>query len=255
LKTTPLKTKSQAKRKPKENVSLFRLLTFDADLRLTQAGERRYLIGLDEVGRGSLIGSVVAGACCWPLDFELESLPVEQLAILHTLNDSKQMKPEERLRLAPLLHKLAYIGLGEATLEEVNRLNIHHASLLASWRALEQVLSIINALDGSITTDDCLILLDGRSYLPQLPRQGQRAIIKGDGLSSVIASASVVAKQARDSAVMALAPQYPGYGWERNMGYATPAHRQGLATLGLTPLHRRNFKLVHEQLVLFDASS
>jgi ribonuclease HII len=223
-----------SKRSLKESSQFLGLLTFDADCHAPHRHGRRYLIGLDEVGRGSLIGSVVAGACCWPLDFSHESLSSETLEVLQTLNDSKQMKPETRSALAPLLH------------------NIHHASLLASYRAFQKVLTHLVSLDETVSADDCFILLDGRCYLPQLPRHGQQAIVKGDGLSAVIAAASVVAKHARDTAVIELATQYPGYAWERNMGYATLAHRAGIETLGITPLHRQNYKVVHEQLALFE---
>ena len=92
--------------------------------------------------------------------------------------------------------------------------------------------------------------MDGKAVIPDFRPNHQRAIIKGDGCSAASAAASVIAKHYRDSMVKRLALEYPGYGWEDNMGYPTPAHLRGIRELGITPLHRKNFKKVHEQLKL-----
>jgi ribonuclease HII len=94
------------------------------------------------------------------------------------------------------------------------------------------------------------LLIDGRAVMPDYPKHYQQAIIKGDGRSAAIAAASVVAKHYRDTAIIELAKDFPGYDWENNMGYATPLHLKGIRELGITVHHRKNFKRVHEQLLL-----
>ena len=223
------------------------LLRFDERLR-TEKSDARYLIGLDEVGRGSLIGSVVGGAVCLPLTLESG-----QRAALCDLDDSKKLDAATRAALAAVIPQIGVVGLGEANPAEIERLNIHHASLLALYRAFCRVCEQLNiSPDG----DDCFLVLDGRAVIPSLPAIRQKAIIKGDGQSAAIAAASVVAKHARDSRIIKLAHDYPGYGWEVNKGYPTPAHRQSIRQLGLTPLHRKNFRaLPADQLPLEDRLS
>jgi ribonuclease HII len=219
------------------------LLRFDERLR-TEKPDARYLVGLDEVGRGSLIGSVVGGAVCLPLHLE-----PGQCTALRSLDDSKKLDAATRATLAAAIPQIGVVGLGEADPAEIERLNIHHASLLALYRAFCRVCEQLNiSPDGD---DDCFLVMDGRSVIPNLPAARQRAIIKGDGQSAAIAAASVAAKHARDSRMIELARDYPGYGWEVNKGYPTPAHRRGIRELGLTPLHRKNFRaLPADQLAL-----
>jgi ribonuclease HII len=99
-------------------------------------------------------------------------------------------------------------------------------------------------------SEDNYLIMDGKAVIPDYRRESQRAIIKGDGQSAAIAAASVVAKHHRDNMIKVMATEYPGYDWEENMGYGTPAHLKGIRELGVTPQHRRNFKRVHEQLLL-----
>lgn len=222
------------------------LLRFDERLR-AEKPDARYLVGLDEVGRGSLIGNVVGGAVCLPV-----ALDFEQREVLRDLNDSKKLDAATRAELAAVIPQIGIMGLGEADPAEIERLNIHHASLLALYRAFCR---LCGQLGVSPDGNDCFLIMDGRSVIPALPAARQRAIIKGDGQSAVIAAASVVAKHARDSHIIELARDYPGYGWDLNKGYPTPAHRQGIRELGLTPLHRKNFRaLPAEQLSLFPES-
>lgn len=200
------------------------------------------VIGLDEVGRGSLIGPVVGGAVCIP-----RNLTTNQKKLLKWLDDSKRLTPEIRAELSETIHAFCRVGIGQADKEEVDRLNVHYASLLALHRALNQLCGN-NGI--CLDTDDVLMLLDGRPVIPDLPRERQQAIVKGDALSASIAAASIVAKHARDTMIKALAREYPGYGWEDNMGYGTPAHQRGIEQLGLTPHHRINFKRVQQQILL-----
>lgn len=227
-----------ATRKLKKS-KLTALLRFDAQLR-AQSPEMSYWIGLDEVGRGSLISSVVGGAVCLP-----PSLTRSQKKLLTWLDDSKKLTPSLRAELSAAIQDFCAVGIGEADKAEIDQLNIHYASLLAIYRAFQQLC----IQQGRSSEDaDAFLLLDGRALIPDFCATRQKAIVKGDGLSASIAAASIVAKHYRDSKIQQLAQQYPGYGWEVNMGYPTPAHLKGIQTLGITPLHRKNFRKVHEQL-------
>lgn len=217
------------------------LLKFDRAI-LKELSAECHLIGLDEVGRGSLIGSVVGGAVAIP-----RSLTREQRKLLTWLDDSKKLTAPIRAELSEAIQSFCLTGIGEAEKHEVDELNIHFASLLALYRALGQ---LCDRAGLCTQTGDLFVVMDGRATIPDFRPAIQRAIIKGDGSSAAIAAASVIAKHHRDSMVRALALAYPGYGWEVNMGYPTPAHLKGLRELGLTPLHRTNFKRVHEQLSL-----
>ncbi len=213
------------------------LLRFDREM-LKGCPEGACLVGVDEVGRGSLIGPVVAAAVCLP-----EKLTAPQRKALQFLNDSKKLTPQLRATLAAVIHETCQVGIGVAEKAEVDQLNVHHASLLAAYRAYQAVFS-------SSGDERAYLLLDGRALLPDFPKPRQQAVVKGDGKSAAIAAASVVAKHYRDQWVIRLAQEYPGYQWEQNMGYGTPAHLEAIERLGLTPHHRVRFRLVQEQLSL-----
>ncbi len=190
-----------------------------------------HVAGVDEVGRGSLAGPVVAAAVILPIEGGIKGVV-----------DSKLLTAPQREALAEQIMKRALaIGVGAASAREIERLNVHRATGLAMERALRR-LSV---------APDC-VLIDGR---PQ-PRLGDhRAIIKGDRKCHSIASASIIAKVTRDRLMVRLAQHYPGYSWERNVGYATPEHRRALHLLGVTPHHRRTFLGVQYELELeFDAA-
>ena len=190
------------------------------------------IAGVDEVGRGPLAGPVVACAIV---------MPPEQRAI-GGVNDSKQLDAETRERLALRIRERALgIALGAASVHEVDRLNIYHATVLAMRRAL------IRLTDRLGRSPDH-ILIDGKA----LRTLGHRhtAVVKGDAKCYAIACASIVAKVSRDRLMHALARRYDGYAWDRNVGYGTPYHIEALAALGLTPHHRRSFCL--EAQVSFD---
>lgn len=184
----------------------------------------RAVVGVDEVGRGPWAGPVVA--CAVHLHGPAPA----------GLNDSKKLSGKRRTALEPLLRQVAHIGFGEASVEEIDALNISKATHLAMRRALA---------DLPITPD--FLLIDGNRMPRDLPCPAQ-TIIGGDGRSLSIAAASVLAKTRRDCGMVALAQQHPGYGWETNAGYGTPAHRAGLQTLGVTQHHRRSFKPIHNIL-------
>ncbi len=211
------------------------LFQFDATI-LPFAIKR--LIGVDEVGRGSLIGAVVAAAFTW--NHHVQPTAEEQTLLLHTLNDSKKLTATKRAVLVPVLQRLGYWGVGEASAEEIANLNVQQASFLAGWRAM-QALALHRGQPLDTMTD--FLLIDGRLPLPHYPITSQQAIIKGDGQSAVIAAASILAKEYRDAWVRQQALSYPIYGWERNMGYATVQHRTAIAQHGVSPLHRPSFQL------------
>lgn len=177
--------------------------------------------GVDEVGRGPLAGPVVAAAAVLPP----EGLPPPLAALV---NDSKLLKPKLREELAPLILGCCRVAVGMADVEEIDRLNILRASLLAMKRAVEGlgIIPGVALIDGNKTPDlSCAM----------------RTIVGGDAASLSIAAASVVAKVERDRIMAELALAYPGYGWERNAGYPTIEHRKALISLGITPHHRRSF--------------
>jgi ribonuclease HII len=153
------------------------------------------------------------------------------------LDDSKLLERQEREELFGLIPDYAMIGVGEASVDEIDSINILQASLLAMRRALEALPAV-----------PAMALIDG-NQLPALPCPAQ-AVVGGDGRSLSIAAASIIAKVTRDHLMNVLAEQHPGYGWETNVGYSTPEHLQGLVRLGVTPHHRRSFRPVYELLSL-----
>ena len=180
--------------------------------------------GVDEVGRGPWAGPVVSAAVI-----------LERGAIPPGIDDSKALTRARRETLFEALQGCAIIGIGQATVEEIERLNILAAAMLAMSRA-------VNALD--VVPGHALI--DG-NRLPQLPCPAT-ALVGGDGCSLSIAAASVIAKVTRDRIMAELAADLPGYGWERNAGYGTAEHRAGLDRLGVTVHHRRGFKPIARRL-------
>lgn len=186
--------------------------------------------GIDEVGRGPLAGPVVTAAVI----LDPARLPK---ALLERLDDSKKLSKRLREELAELVPATAIIGFGEASVEEIDRLNILQATFLAMRRAYD-----------ALGRDCNHALVDGNRP-PRLPCP-VRCVVGGDGISLSIAAASVVAKVRRDAMMAELAQAHPEFGWERNAGYGTAEHLEALKRLGPTPHHRRSFAPV-AQHVLF----
>lgn len=180
--------------------------------------------GIDEVGRGPLVGPVMS-ACVY--------IPPENLEnpLWAEITDSKKISAIKRERLFERIKDLCVFGLAEASPQEIDALNIHHATLLAMKRAFENMIS----KNVQIQT----ALVDGK-FAPKLPCSVQ-TVIKGDSLSLSIGAASIIAKVTRDRMMAKLAQEYPYYAWERNSGYGTKAHMEGLQAHGLTPYHRMSF--------------
>ena len=179
------------------------------------------IAGVDEAGRGPLVGDVVAAAVILPGPADW----------LDQLNDSKKLSAKKREELALKLLDQAHVGVGSCTPAEIDQLNILWASMLAMERA-------ISALP--VVPQHCLI--DG-NRLPKALDIPATAIVRGDARSQSIAAASIIAKVERDQRMYELAEQFPGYGFERNKGYPTAQHRSALDRLGPTPHHRKSFKL------------
>ena len=179
------------------------------------------LAGVDEVGRGSLAGPVIAVAVVFEVSRELSEV-----------GDSKQMSAKNREKVSALLRNSALDwSIGAATSREIDQMNIHHASLLAMRRA---VLGLRGQVD--------YVYVDGK-YFPDIPNSGE-AVVRGDQFIPVISAASIVAKVARDQQMRYLAKLYTGYGFEKHNGYSTPFHRDALRRFGPTLVHRMTYEPV-----------
>lgn len=190
--------------------------------RLERELRERYgplIAGVDEVGRGPLAGPVVACAVVMPPDARA----------IAGVDDSKLVTPSDRVRLARKIRERAVaIGLGAASVREIDRVNVYHATVLAMRRAIARL---------GMTPHH--VLLDGRA-IRSLAVQ-HTAVVGGDRRCYSIACASILAKVTRDRLMLALARRYPDYRWERNVGYGTPEHWSRVESFGLTPHHRRSF--------------
>lgn len=200
-----------------ESKRLHKMLSLEREL--WQSGFKQ-VAGVDEAGRGPLAGPVVAAAVILKPDVKIS-----------LLNDSKQLSSATREMLFEkiIINALGY-AIGSASREEIDRINIHAASMLAMRRALE-----------ALPVEPDYVLVDG-FQLKECPFK-QKAIKNGDFLSQSIAAASILAKVTRDKIMAGLHRQYPAYGFERNMGYGTEEHRRALSRYGPCPAHRRSFRL------------
>jgi ribonuclease HII len=186
------------------------------------------VVGVDEAGRGPLAGPVVAAAVVLPR----VTLPD---ILRHGLDDSKQLTRARRAALDEVLRGCAHVGIGIASVAEIDVLNILQASLVAMARAVADLRVVPE-----------IALVDGNQ--PPALACPVRCIVGGDGRSLSIAAASIVAKVRRDAIMHELAKDFPGFGWERNAGYGTAEHLEALARLGPTPQHRRSFRPVAKYL-------
>lgn len=176
--------------------------------------------GVDEVGRGALAGPVVAAAVI----LDLSDVPAG-------VNDSKQLAPGIRERLAAEIERRAVaFGIGRVEHDQIDRINIHRASLLAMRMAVK-----------ALQPEPEYVLIDGRHLLPDLECP-QEAIVKGDRLCVSIAAASILAKVARDRLMKEFDDKYPGYGFASHVGYNTRSHQEAIARLGVSSIHRLSFQ-------------
>ena len=188
---------------------------------LPNLAPNRLEAGCDEVGRGCLCGPVTAAAVILPEDYANE-----------WINDSKKLTKGNRERLNHEIKENALAwAIASASVEEIDEINILNASFLAMNRAID-----------ALKVKPEFLLIDGNRFNPvyEIPYQ---CIVKGDAKYASIAAASILAKTHRDKLMAKLALDYPGYGWEKNVGYPTKAHRLGIQTLGPCPHHRKSFRL------------
>ena len=187
--------------------------------------------GVDEVGCAPLAGPVVAAALILPE----KPLPRK---LVRLINDSKIVPAPQREAAAAALPEYCVISFGEASVEEIDTLNIYHARMLAMTRAI-----------AGLSLPPELALIDGNAQ-PKGLTCLVRTVVDGDAKCLSIAAASIVAKVSRDAYMHKLAEEFPGYGWETNVGYPTRDHRNAITRLGLTPHHRRSFGFVRMHLAL-----
>lgn len=198
--------------------------------------------GCDEAGRGCLAGSVYAAAVILPPDYQNE-----------LLNDSKQLTERRRYQLRDIIqHDAVAWAVGIVTPEEIDKINILNASILAMHRALDQ-----------LTVRPEAIIVDGNRFKPYIPSLSSflsphsspiphTTIVKGDGKYLSIAAASILAKTYRDDYMNQLAGEYPQYDWRSNKGYPTKKHRDAIKQYGITPYHRKSYNLLGDGQLSFD---
>ena len=186
--------------------------------------------GCDEAGRGCLAGSVYAAVVILPDDYQND-----------LLNDSKQLTEKRRYQLREIIERDAVAwAVGIVTPEEIDKINILNASILAMHRALDQLKVRPEA-----------IIVDGNRFKPynKIPHT---TIVKGDGKYLSIAAASILAKTYRDDYMNRLAEEYPQYDWRSNKGYPTKKHREAIKQFGITPYHRKSYNLLGDGQLYFD---
>jgi ribonuclease HII len=207
-----------------EGQRLRHLLKYETEL---WAKGLQLVAGVDEAGAGPLAGPVVAGACILPQDFR----PIG-------IDDSKKLDGKARDELEAQIKQGAVAwAVAQSEVEEIDRINIYRASLLAMHRAVE-----------ALPRRPDYLLVDARTVPDtSIP---QRGIVHGDALSMSIAAASILAKTSRDRLMEQMSRKYPGYGFELHKGYGTPEHSEALKRLGACPIHRRSFAPVREALGL-----
>ncbi len=193
------------------------------------------VIGVDEAGRGPLAGPVVAAAC------------VLGTGAPDGLDDSKKLSARRRAALEPQIAASCAWALGVVEADEIDRINIFAATMLAMTRAVAQVVAALGVEPAQVLIDGNLTPA-GRVAEWRWPA---RAIVGGDGLEPAISAASILAKEHRDRVMRAHAERWPHYGWERNAGYGTAEHLEALRRHGPSPIHRRSFAPV-AQLSLFE---
>ena len=194
-------------------------------------GFEGWLLGCDEVGRGPLAGPATVACVAFPIDIDWHD-PFYAL-----LGDSKKLTEKKRRAIVPEIElSAAAFSVIDITPREIDERNILQACLWGMKRASLAVISALNSPENK----DFHILVDGNKTIPNFD-YSQTAFIKGDARSLSIAAASILAKVHRDDLMVAYDRQYPGYGFAKNVGYPTAAHRAALAELGPTPIHRQSF--------------
>ena len=183
----------------------------------------RLIAGVDEVGRGSLIGPVYAAA-----------VSLNETINTRLLKDSKKLSKKKRDLLSKYIKKNSVWSIGKASITEIEKLNILHASLLAMKRAIKK-----------LKKKPSLVLIDGNK-LPELKNYKLKSIIKGDQKIPSISAASIIAKVTRDKMITKLGKKFKGYYWDQNYGYGTKQHLKAIKILGITSQHRKTFSPINK---------
>ena len=186
---------------------------------------RKFIAGVDEVGRGSLIGPVFAAAVIFKKKIKKEKI-----------KDSKKLSKHKRNNLEKYIKKNSIWSIGSASKTEIEKLNILNASLLAMKRSIKK-----------LKTRPTLILIDGNK-LPNIKHYKLKAVAKGDQKIYEISAASIIAKVARDRFITKLSKEFKRYSWHRNAGYGTKEHLSAIRKFGITKYHRKTFKPIHNIL-------
>ena len=200
---------------------------------MRKAGWSGYILGCDEVGRGPLAGPATVACVAFPVALGAD------FALFSQLDDSKKLSATKRNALVPQIEaSAAAYAVLDISPEEIDRRNILQACLYGMKLAVAQVVAAL----GDANVDNVHVIVDGNRQIPDLGF-AQTAYIKGDARAWSIAAASILAKVHRDALMVAYDAQYPGYGFAKNVGYPTAAHREALLRLGPTPIHRKSFKV------------
>ena len=188
---------------------------------------KKFIAGVDEVGRGSLIGPVYAAAVILKKKINKKELI-----------DSKKLNKARREILSKYIKKNSIWAIGSASIKEIEKINILNASLLAMKRAIKK-----------LKKKPTLVLIDGNK-IPEIKNYKIKSIIKGDQKISEISAASIIAKVSRDNLITNLSKKFKKYGWSKNAGYGTKDHLDAIKKYGITKLHRKTFKPIHNILSL-----
>ena len=188
---------------------------------------KKFIAGVDEVGRGSLIGPVYAAAVILKKKINKKEL-----------KDSKKLNKAKREILSKYIKKNSAWAIGSASIKEIEKINILNASLLAMKRAIKK-----------LKKKPTLVLVDGNK-IPEIKNYKLKSIIKGDQKISEISAASIIAKVSRDNLITSLSKKFKKYGWSKNAGYGTREHIVAIKKYGVTKLHRKSFKPIHNILSL-----
>lgn len=228
--------------------------TFEKEKELALLGYR-FVIGVDEAGRGPLCGPVVAAAVALKNPFVVEALAGKQefgsstskieeegqedTKMWNLVRDSKKLSEKQRERVFDFIHNNFDVGIGIINAETIDRVNI----LQATFLAMKAALSNLRLTTNNLQPEKCYLLVDGNQTIPNCSYK-QEAVIGGDGMVKSIAAASIIAKVTRDRMMNEYDREYPGYGFAKHKGYGTKIHMDALRRLGPSPIHRMSFKPV-----------
>ncbi len=220
--------------------------TFKEEKKLWKLGYK-YIIGVDEVGRGAFAGPVTVAAVIFPSSLQGYSLSKLTRSILVEVNDSKMLSPKKREELSPLIKKHSIYSISTVSVRIINKVGIGKATEIAFRRSISSIMKKVLSIDKNseflIHNSRFFLLVDGFhiKYVKGIGLKNQKAIVKGDKKSLSIAAASIIAKVYRDNIMIKLSKLYPEYDFDLHKGYGTKLHRDNILENGVTNLHRTAF--------------